>query len=72
MNNTVLPPDEAKAIAKLQQLYLKTERKLINEITRKRSLKLVDYAEVAEWQTRWLQVPVVAISCGFKSHLLHD
>lgn len=47
MNNTVLPPDEAKAIAKLQQLYLKTERKLINEITRKRSLKLVDYAEVA-------------------------
>ncbi len=23
------------------------------------------------WQTRRLQVPVVAISCGFKSHLLH-
>ena len=28
-------------------------------------------AEVVEWQTRWLQVPVVAIPCGFKSHLLH-
>ena len=24
------------------------------------------------WQTRRLQVPVVAISCGFKSHLLHS
>ena len=24
------------------------------------------------WQTRRLQVPVVAISCGFKSHLLHE
>ncbi len=24
------------------------------------------------WQTRRLQVPVVAISCGFKSHLLHN
>ena len=23
------------------------------------------------WQTRRLQVPVVAISCGFKSHLPH-
>ena len=23
------------------------------------------------WQTRRLQVPVVAIPCGFKSHLLH-
>ena len=24
------------------------------------------------WQTRRLQVPVVAIQCGFKSHLLHE
>ena len=29
------------------------------------------FAGVVEWQTRWLQVPVVAIPCGFKSHLLH-
>ena len=27
--------------------------------------------EWRNWQTRRLQVPVVAISCGFKSHLLH-
>ena len=26
--------------------------------------------EWRNWQTRRLQVPVVAISCGFKSHLL--
>ena len=30
------------------------------------------FAGVAEWQTRRLQVPVVARLCGFKSHLLHD
>ncbi len=29
------------------------------------------FAGVAEWQTRRLQVPVVARLCGFKSHLLH-
>ena len=28
-------------------------------------------AGVAEWQTRRLQVPVAAMSCGFKSHPLH-
>ena len=27
--------------------------------------------EWRNWQTRRLQVPVVAISCGFKSHFLH-
>ena len=27
--------------------------------------------EWRNWQTRRLQVPVVARSCGFKSHLLH-
>ena len=30
------------------------------------------FAGVAEWQTRRLQVPVVARLCGFKSHLLHE
>ena len=30
------------------------------------------FAEVAEWQTRRFQVPVIAISCGFNSHLLHQ
>ena len=24
------------------------------------------------WQTRWIQVPVIAISCGFKSHHPHQ
>ena len=28
--------------------------------------------EWRNWQTRRLQVPVVAISCGFKSHFLHS
>ena len=27
--------------------------------------------EWRNWQTRRLQVPVAAMSCGFKSHLLH-
>ena len=29
------------------------------------------FAKVAEWQTRRFQVPVIAISCGFNSHLSH-
>ena len=28
-------------------------------------------ARVAKWQTRWLQVPVPARACGFKSRLAH-
>ena len=28
--------------------------------------------EWRNWQTRRLQVPVAAMSCGFKSHLLHS
>ena len=34
--------------------------------------KIFSFAGVAEWQTRRLQVPVVARLCGFKSHLLHE
>ena len=29
-------------------------------------------AEVVEWQTRRTQNPLVAIPCGFKSHLRHQ
>ena len=29
-------------------------------------------ARVAEWQTRWLQVPVLERAWGFKSPLAHD
>ena len=32
---------------------------------------VVNMRKWRNWQTRRLQVPVVAISCGFKSHLLH-
>ena len=32
---------------------------------------LTDVQEWRNWQTRRLQVPVVAISCGFKSRFLH-
>ena len=31
----------------------------------------VDRARVVKWQTRWLQVPVLARACGFKSRLAH-
>ena len=34
-------------------------------------IRMTDMQEWRNWQTRRLQVPVVAISCGFKSHLLH-
>ena len=32
----------------------------------------IAYAEVVEWQTRRTQNPMVAIPCGFKSHLRHQ
>ena len=31
-----------------------------------------DSAEVAEWQTRYVQGVVSARTCGFKSHLRHQ
>ena len=31
----------------------------------------VGCARVVKWQTRWLQVPVLARACGFKSRLAH-
>ena len=43
----VKSPREEKAILKVQKIYLDAERKIIAEITRKRRLGLVDYAEVA-------------------------
>ncbi len=33
--------------------------------------QFVGHARVAKWQTRWLQVPVSARTCGFKSRLAH-
>ena len=32
----------------------------------------IKYAEVAKWQTRRFQVPVVEIPCEFDSHLPHQ
>lgn len=32
---------------------------------------MVELAGVAEWQTRRIQNPLAAMSCGFKSHLRH-
>lgn len=40
-------PREERAILKVQKIYLNAERKIIAEITRKRQLGYVDYAEVA-------------------------
>lgn len=47
MPNLIRPPDSNDNTAFLRMLYLKTEQRLINEISRKRSLDYVDYAEVA-------------------------
>ena len=35
------------------------------------SITLCERARVAEWQTRWLQVPVSERAWGFKSPLAH-
>lgn len=43
----VKSPQEEKAILKVMKIYLNAERQIVNEITRKRSLDYVDYAEVA-------------------------
>ena len=36
------------------------------------SVRALLLGRVAEWQTRWLQVPVFARTWGFKSPLAHD
>ena len=33
---------------------------------------VISQAEVVEWQTRWTQNPLLATTCGFKSHLRHQ
>lgn len=33
---------------------------------------ILQCAGVAEWQTRRIQNPLAAMSCGFKSHLRHE
>lgn len=43
---TKLAPGQ-DSLAAMRTLYIKTEQKIINEITRKRALGLVDYADVA-------------------------
>lgn len=40
-------PQEEEAVRRMQKIYLDAERKIVAEITRKRSLGYVDYAEVA-------------------------
>lgn len=43
----IRPPDTADETKFLRMLFLRTERQIIDEITRKRTAGLVDYAEVA-------------------------
>jgi NADH dehydrogenase/NADH:ubiquinone oxidoreductase subunit G len=40
-------PQEEEAVRRMQKIYLDAERKIVAEITRKRTLGYVDYAEVA-------------------------
>lgn len=47
MIKLIRPPDTEDATAFMRLLFLRTERELINEIRRKRSTGLVDYADVA-------------------------
>ena len=47
MIKRIRPPNSANIIAFMRMLFLRTEQELIQEITRKRSTGLVDYAEVA-------------------------
>ena len=43
----IRPPEIKDVTLFLRQLFLRTERQIINEITRKRAAGYVDYAEVA-------------------------
>lgn len=47
MVKLIRPPDKKDVTAFLRMLFLRAERELIDEITRKRERGLVDYAEVA-------------------------
>ena len=47
MANVLIKPDAAVARAKMRRIYAKAEQDIITEITRKRALEYVDYAEVA-------------------------
>ena len=47
MPNLIRPPDKQDATRFLRMLFLRTERRLIAEINRKRMQGYVDYAEVA-------------------------
>lgn len=48
MTKSIRPPDTTDVTLFLRKLFLRTERMLINEITRKRDKGYVEYAEVAE------------------------
>lgn len=43
----IRPPETQDLTLFLRQLFLRAERQIINEITRKRAAGYVDYAEVA-------------------------
>ena len=43
----IRPPETEDLTRHLRMLYLRTERQIIDEITRKRTAGYVDYAEVA-------------------------
>lgn len=47
MPTSIRPPDKADKTRYLRMLFLRTERRLIAEINRKRNQEYVDYAEVA-------------------------
>ena len=47
MARLIRPPDKADVTLFLRMLFLRTERDIVNEITRKRKMGYVDYAEVA-------------------------
>ena len=75
IHGRLLASDEGKAFDRLSppSRVLPFARKIFFLLTRLRISCSIIYVaqEWRNWQTRRLQVPVAAMSCGFKSHLLH-
>jgi len=47
MSKLIRPPDKGGVMSFMRMLFLRTEQRLVSEISRKRSMGYVDYAEVA-------------------------
>lgn len=78
MPKLIRPPANGDVTAFMRMLFLRTERELVNEITRKRNAGYVDYAEVAALERvqkilqnmvdeSWAYVPVMVEKIFYRS-----